>query len=149
MDQQPDVGSAGEDGAVLCLQGVSDILGTVDDRARGREGVRPEGPLRPPHDLRNPREDRTARRRLPRVHGRVHGQPAGRPRTPHLVPADGDGGQMLAIGSPTRHRYVVRLPFVSSPAGSPLDTARSPFGTVTARLYVALSHGWWLPGNHA
>ncbi|CAM5732101.1 hypothetical protein SHIRM173S_09335 [Streptomyces hirsutus] len=44
---------------------------------------------------------------------------------------------------------VVRSPLVRSPAGSPLDTARRPLGTVAVTVYVALSKGWWLPGNHA
>jgi hypothetical protein len=43
----------------------------------------------------------------------------------------------------------VRSPLVRSPVSSPLETARSPFGTVTWMSYAALSEGWWLPGNQA
>ncbi len=46
-----------------------------------------------------------------------------------------------------RQREVVRSPAVVSLLNSPLDTARSPRGTVTVRSYAALSDGWWLPGN--
>lgn len=35
------------------------------------------------------------------------------------------------------------------PAITPLETAVSPFGTVTVRSYAALSLGWLLPGNQA
>lgn len=52
------------------------------------------------------------------------------------------------MGSAVRQRKVVRPPRVVRPAGSPFDTASSPFGTVTEMSYDALSDGWWLPGNH-
>ena len=39
--------------------------------------------------------------------------------------------------------------FGSSRLNSPLDTAFRPSGTVIVMSYVALSLGWWLPGNQA
>jgi hypothetical protein len=54
-----------------------------------------------------------------------------------------------AIGSPTCQAKVVRPLFDSSRLNSPLDTAFRPSGTVIVMSYVALSLGWWLPGNQA
>ncbi len=56
----------------------------------------------------------------------------------------------LAIGRREFQVQVVRPSargFGFSVSGSPPETARWPFGTVARRVYVALSSGWWLPGN--
>lgn len=55
----------------------------------------------------------------------------------------------LAIGSAVCQVNVVRPPRVRSSRNSPLETTPRPSGTVIARSYVALSEGWWLPGNQA
>ena len=54
-----------------------------------------------------------------------------------------------AIGSRAAHRQVVHPCWLRTRRSSPFATTSSPSGTVTSKVYDALSIGWSLTGNHA
>ena len=54
-----------------------------------------------------------------------------------------------AIGSRATHRHVVQPSRVRSRRSTPFATTSTPSGTVTSKVYEALSSGWSLTGNQA
>ena len=114
VDEQYRAGGTGEVGAVLGLQGVPGVLGAVDDRAGGGEGVRAEVLLRPVDDLGDPRQGRPARVGQLRVDGRVDRQTAGGAGAVGLPLADRDRDHVARHrlgGVPGERRTAVAGPF--------------------------------------
>ena len=137
MDEQRDVGGAGEHRPGLRLQGVADGRSAVDDRAGGGEGVRPEPPLPPPQRLRNPPEHGPARRRLDRVDGRVQGQVPG-PGAADVEAADREGGEVAGhrlAAVPHERRTAPRRPLAAQlPVGDGPQPLRHGHREVVGRL---------------